>query len=192
MEASGRRYRSNWAVDTPIPGIIQPYTKNNTIFRDPKGPRGARLTYMYNDLLATARQSDIESVARTVMIMDGANVLINAGHACEPNGTPVDAVVNARGTCDADRVAFVNNEVVTRHSGGANYGFTDGHVRWYKPNVVYFPPRSSASRHYRDTQTGALLGPNPSQNTGAWSPNTREPLTLRYQGKEYVATFHAR
>ncbi len=181
----GKTVRTNWAIDIPLPGggvapgVIQAYIKNNTIFRDPEAPRGARLTYMYNDLLTTARLTDVADASKTVMTTYNEDALGNVGHAYERIGPPPNAVVNAGGRCDAGWGTFVTEAATTHFSGGSNFSFVDGHVKWYKPGAVYFPPRNSASRHYRDPKTGALLGPDPQGD-------------MKWGGVTWAATFHLR
>jgi prepilin-type N-terminal cleavage/methylation domain-containing protein/prepilin-type processing-associated H-X9-DG protein len=67
--------------------------------------------------------------------------LIQAGAGCIYNGVGTDVNQNARSnffnlltpqqqTNERGRIASM------RHSGGANYGFIDGHAKWYRPERV--------------------------------------------------------
>jgi len=182
---NGVNYVQNWAVDynagtaaAPIlvPGITQSYIKNNQIFQDPSGPRGAAiLSYMLNDLVANKSQAALAAVASTVLTCDGSGATGNGastnttllrlslGHsvgtiiaqgAGAPYGTTAATLPAATQLMEQAKI-----DDVTRHSDGGNFGFADGHVKWFKvilntanatafssgANTVYFPARANTS-----------------------------------------------
>jgi prepilin-type processing-associated H-X9-DG protein/prepilin-type N-terminal cleavage/methylation domain-containing protein len=193
-ERDGVPYSQDWAADQTfpevsgraavnVPGIVSPYVKNAGIFRCPSvdPPRSGpdnRFTYMYNDLAAAVSQADFTRVANTVLVAEGEDRIFNVGHSWEPSAPSQDATAfTLPGKCAAGGGATVRDAPL-RHSGGANYCFADGHVKWMKPEVVFFPPRASASSSHRNSVKQAI-GPDPQ---GA----------MRFRGREYRATFHLR
>jgi prepilin-type processing-associated H-X9-DG protein len=157
-----------------VPGLLRPYTKSASILRCPSAPRGSRLTYLYNDLAAEAPAKELWGVASTVLIADGEDQPVNAGHAHTPDQEPEDCRVIAPGGagCAPGRGATVQ-KAPARHADGANYAFADGHVKWYKPESIYFPPRASASRKHGPGE------PDPAGN-------------MSVKERHYAGTFHLR
>lgn len=177
-----------------LPGILIPYMKSNQLFIEPgdKTPSGDRYTtkydpnvftlhYMYNDLLAGLDQSTLSAVAKTVMTTDAENRFGNAGHAITLDSAPYEAKFNQQGKCDAGKGASIGQSRL-RHTGGANFSFADGHLKWYKGGTgdqVFFPPHESASISAMDANTKQLIGPKPGGE-------------MVFQGRQYDATFHVK
>lgn len=177
-----------------IPGLLSPYLKSNRLFFDPQreAPAGKRyeakynpdvftLYYMYNDLLHGIKQSTVNAVSRTVLTTDAEDRFGNAGHALASNSGPHEAKFNRKGGCDAGKGASIGRARL-RHVNGANFAFTDGHVKWYKGGVddpVFFPPRESASVSAVDSRTKQRIGPQPGGE-------------MLFGGRKYEATFHVK
>ncbi len=192
--------RQNWGPDRGLtdgrilPGLLSPYVKSNQLFIDPDLPVPNRNTfrpnrgfnpfvlhYMYNDLLPGIIQSAIRAATRTVLTTDAEDRFENAGHALSIDSNPVGAKFNRKGGCDAGKGASVG-AARNRHMNGANFSFTDGHVKWYKADAddpVFFPPRESASISAVDGKTKQRIGPQPGGE-------------MTFGGRKYEATFHVK
>ncbi len=187
----GVAVRRNWAISVVnpngsySPGLLERYIEHNMFFQHPGSTdtdaRLIHLTYMYNDLAAASRLSDFAKPADTVIVVDGEELLDNVGHAWIPRSEAATngATYNAQGRCDAGKGAFVTEFATTRHSGGANYAFADGHVKWFAPSKIYFPPRASNSPASRDASNGTVLGPTPGER-------------MTWNGRAWAGTFHLR
>ena len=122
------------------------------------------LTYRYSDLAAGRFIADFAQTAQTVVLMDGEEITQNVGHAYQPGalityGASVDlngGVYPGKGTT----VSFA----ATRHKGGANYVFADGHVKWHVPHEIFFPPQASGARVSIDPKTKTPTGPEPGKS----------------------------
>jgi prepilin-type processing-associated H-X9-DG protein/prepilin-type N-terminal cleavage/methylation domain-containing protein len=182
--AEGKTYEQQWGITTTsedsgkqvtIPGIISGYVKDEDVFLCPSIIKPiSGLSYLYNDLAAKESVADISSVASTVVFAEGDDRLRNFGHARSQSSTGSPAILI--------RGAAVGS-AVKRHGNGGNYGFTDGHVKWLKPEAVFYPLRNSGSSCHREAKTGTLLGPDPASIT-------QKGMTFR--GRLYSATFHLR
>lgn len=175
-----------------IPGILSPYIKSNQLFIEPPDRNGKSyateydsngftLFYMYNDLIAGVDQAALGAVAKTVLTTDAENRFGNAGHAITLDSGPYEAKFNQQGKCDAGKGASIG-QARLRHTEGASFSFADGHLKWYKggaEDLVFFPPRESASISAVDANTKQLIGPKPGGD-------------MLFQGRQYDATFHVK
>jgi prepilin-type processing-associated H-X9-DG protein/prepilin-type N-terminal cleavage/methylation domain-containing protein len=169
-----------------IPGLLSPYMRSNALFLDElshrnQNPQHPRLEYMYNDLLVGIKQGNITGLNVTVLSVGAENRLENVGHAHTPSTQGHKATFNIRGGCDAEHGASIG-EARVRHQGGANFAFTDGHLKWFKGGAddrVFFPPRESASIGAVDARTKQQIGPKPGTD-------------MVFQGRQYDATFHVK
>jgi prepilin-type N-terminal cleavage/methylation domain-containing protein/prepilin-type processing-associated H-X9-DG protein len=155
-------------VGVTVPSLIGAYVKNNQIQQCPSGGRpsatSAALAYMYNDLLATRSQAILAGVAQTILAAESStgtgvpgavspNLGVNVGHAINrgnlinsiPSGGTAAQYLTYAATPFPLDAAAPND--VNRHSGGGNFLFGDGHVKWHKvainngvPGTIYFPP----------------------------------------------------
>jgi prepilin-type processing-associated H-X9-DG protein len=169
-----------------IPSLIAPFVRNHTIFKCPSAQQSkSGLTYMYNDLAAKESLSDIAQPGYSLMTTEGDDHLRNVGHARSQSSEGDEAAFQKTrdGRMQSMVVGAAIGDAITRHRGGGNYGFADGHVKWIKPDAVFFPPRTSNSSSHCETKTGNLLGPDPAGATHNG---------LSFQGKNYSATFHIR
>ena len=187
----GKFYEQQWGIttyamiggkQTAVPAILDGWVKNEQRFLCPavKDPQSG-LTCLYNDLAAGASADAFPSPAYSILVAEGDDHLRNVGHAKSANPAGDEAALSPRSNAPSPKLllgAAVGNALV-RHSGGADYLLADGHVKWMKPDVIFFPPRNSTSKSHREDKTGRLLGPDPS---GART----------FQGKTYAATFHVR
>jgi len=184
-------FTQSWGPDRTLPdgrvisGLLCPYTKANALFHDPLDThlRGLQptLDYMYNDLLAMHKQGDLNALGATVLTTDAEDRLANAGHAFTPDSGPFAARFTFQGTCAPGQGASVRYARF-RHSDGAIFSFTDGHVRWFTggpTDRIFFPPRESASPSAIDVKTKQQLGPIPGGD-------------MTFQGHVYAGTFHLR
>lgn len=168
-----------------VQGILSPYIKSDQLFTDPIEPksRDERFVqhYMYNDLVAGVRQSDVPAPAQSVLTTDAEDRLKNVGHALASDFNPHEANFNSKGRCDAGQGASIGRARI-RHQGGANFAFTDGHLKWFKgvaDDRVFFPPRESDSISAVDAKTKQQIGPKPGGD-------------MVFQGRRYDATFHVK
>ena len=168
-----------------VTGILSPYVKSNQVFEDPdlsaQGRGSFILDYMYNDLLANVKLDQVAAASLTVVTTDAENRFANAGHALTLDSGPYAAVFNQKGGCDAGQGATIGKARL-RHHNGANFSFTDGHVKWFKggsSDSVFFPPRDSASISAIDPKTKQQIGPQPGKG-------------MTFNGRTYSATYHIR
>ncbi len=161
-------------------GLLSSYAKSDQIFRCPSAPADfGPVTYMYNDLAAGVAQKDFAAVANTILICDGEDLAGNVGHSYEQDKQHNVADFARDGTVP---FGVSLQTAPLRHFDGANYGFVDGHVRWNKPEAIFFPQWSSKSRSHKDVETGLFFGPDPTQM------HTKKAIS-RF-GIVYVGTFH--
>lgn len=147
--ANGDVFPSDWALDysvsaVTVPSTIAAYVKNQGVFKCPDLKKSGPLTYLYNDLAAGQQLTNLPGAASSVLVAEGEDQANNVGHAWTPNAAPEPATFTPAGGVEAGRGATVQT-APTRHSDGANYAFLDGHVKWHKPSLVFFPPRASSS-----------------------------------------------
>ena len=109
---------------------LDPYVKSRQIFHCPAGTttsgnsRSTGFTdYWYNARIARRSESDIDYSELTLLLGDGND------------GT--DAT-NARYAISAFPQAWVANpgSPLYRHVEGINFGFVDGHVKWFKASAI--------------------------------------------------------
>jgi prepilin-type processing-associated H-X9-DG protein len=171
------RLEGNKSQPITVPGLLSPYSdKGNAIFRCPDTAADASLTYLYNDLAAGEVRKLLSGADNTVLVAEGEDQWRNAGHAWTPSEEPHTASFDYRGRCSRNRGATVK-DAVRRHSGGADYLFADGHVKWLQPEKVFFPGRRSNQKEH--LSAGKIVGPDPAG-------------TMTFEGKIYKATFHVR
>ncbi|HEX8833902.1 MAG TPA: DUF1559 domain-containing protein [Abditibacteriaceae bacterium] len=111
---------------------IQPYLKSYQIMQCPSEAapqvttdRSARLSdYYYNGRLTKVSQSQLKYSSNTVLFGDGEAATSN--YACASFDHCIGRNIKSA-------VGKVPREAKLRHETGANYAFTDGHVKWVKP-----------------------------------------------------------
>ena len=104
-------------------GALQPYLKSETIFRCPsEEARGDdNLTdYWFNRRLAGVESKTVSDPARTLLSGDG-----------EPSDDP-----NVSLQLMPPLWLEKPDSPAWRHLDGANYGFADGHVKWFKATAM--------------------------------------------------------
>ena len=163
--------------------LIQPYVKNTQILRCPSSQ--ALQGYAYNFPLGGNGRTlaSVPIPAQTPVFAD-ANGSANALQALAfiiPTGSP-----GARH--DGRQLAFPNDEPqyrtggwagnnagrinAWRHQDGANYGFADGHAKWFRHQLVNNTALVPASEAKAPPMAGfdyngdGIIGPNPA--TGYW------------------------
>jgi len=87
---------------------IMPYVKDAALFRDPSAPAGEKWSYAYNRTLSHASLAETMSPASTVMLFESTLGTKNASDMGQSVPRP------------------------GRHSGGTDYAFADGHVKWFR------------------------------------------------------------
>lgn len=184
-------------------GILSPYMKNNQIVVCPSAASratgtSAAVSYMYNDFAVAQSQASFTAVAQTVLMSEGSSasgaltgtavpLRLGVGHAVSrvasynggaaPVAVPTTLVtipaVQPVTNVAMDQASLVD---VTRHSGGGNYLYADGHAKWAKvttnaagvPATIYFPPsgmyRTSAINNGGTTVIEGTNEPQPGGN----------------------------
>jgi len=156
--------------------------------------------YLYNDYVAGHSQAAIAAVASTVLTCDSngadptgffgstahqyAAAFPAAGSVEAPGGSALAAghalgtVINdakfapGGGTPPANDRDVVSLDQANRHSDGANFSYSDGHVKWAKvtldttvtpavPKTIYFPSQTESSSTAATDGTGSPLGTEP-------------------------------
>lgn len=127
----------------------QPYLKSTQIFQCPSEstppPDAANAAYdaaepgytdyVYNVALSAIEGANPSSVSMasaefpslTLMCLDGQPLMTSGNNT--DNGT---ARMSSRGSANTAGLAWSSSHNSTRHLGGANLLFVDGHVKWYK------------------------------------------------------------
>ncbi len=109
-------------------GAVQPYLKSTAIFRCPSEERRKddNLTdYWFNRRLAGIETKAVQNTASTLLSGDG-----------EPSDDP-----NVSLQLLPPLWVSREDSPARRHLEGGNYGFADGHVKWFKPsNAPSFVP----------------------------------------------------
>ncbi len=165
--------RTGGHFDMGIKGFLSPYFNNATVvWCATPLPNKQYPVYMTNDLAGGAALSHFANPSVTVAAMDGELIFPTAGHAHEST-----ARLNAWMKESRQPKGGMVGEAANRHNGGATYLLADGHVKWFKPDVVFFPPRNSISLSHFDSERREYIGPNPGG-----------PMDLT--GVPYQATFH--
>ena len=102
--------------------LLQPYAKSEPIFQCPSDRSSAGKTsdYFFNARLAGAATTKLAAPASIIALGDGLSDQSFDAHLRQ---LPVSW------TSDSASPAY-------RHFDGANYGFADGHVKWFKPQKI--------------------------------------------------------
>ena len=111
-------------------GALQPYLKSEALFQCPSEKLRARdnLTdYWFNRRLAGVEMKEIDFAALTFLSGDG-----------EPSDDPNISIQSL-----PPRWSEKIDAPARRHLDGANYGFADGHVKWFKPETLAAPEKSA-------------------------------------------------
>jgi len=98
--------------------VIMPYVKSTFIFQCPTEQNNSvnGIDYFYNSQLSGLEERKLPNIERTIMNGDGiGNGPPNFGLSEFPKAWVTDT-----------------NSPAWSHSGGANYAFADGHVKWMK------------------------------------------------------------
>lgn len=123
-------------------GCIYPYVKNTGIFVCPDDSVGALsgLSYAINSCVVTDGSSLIHAVhfGKALAAFDSPSNYMLMGE--EGSGsTPVGTPGNTTGSTD-DGYSWYHQDLAdtetTRHTGGSNISFVDGHVKFYHPNSI--------------------------------------------------------
>ncbi|MBN1458017.1 MAG: prepilin-type N-terminal cleavage/methylation domain-containing protein [Armatimonadetes bacterium] len=128
--------------DSPIwPAYIAPYVGNEDVFYCPDCPEGSRYVDTWKDrgLLSIGLNRDLEdrtyntpyhesvfsNPARTILLADST-----------PGAT--EAPTNGRGfQVTGDREPNTQSGIGSRHAGGTNVGFVDGHAAWVRSESMW-------------------------------------------------------
>ena len=158
-----------WAIQ------LQPYLKSTQIFQCPSEtntPSAAATSstnaaygttnfsdYWYNSRLAGASQARVDQVSSTVINGDGQNgtasyvfngeIITNDASipatTTSASTTPIPTTLNNTG----------DNVFGLRHLDGLNYGFADGHVKWFKSGTnVILNKVANGTESYQYTVSG--------------------------------------
>ena len=128
--------------------LIFPYVKADAIFHCPSDRSGGApktTDYFYNAHLAGVRAKNLNFAALTISMGDGMGDQTLDAHLMQlPNAWRTD-----------------ENSPAWRHLDGANYGFADGHVKWFKPVKVTLDKPSVNRPTFL---LGPVMGASPSQS----------------------------
>jgi prepilin-type N-terminal cleavage/methylation domain-containing protein/prepilin-type processing-associated H-X9-DG protein len=151
---------------------MQPYCKNKQLWRCPSdsGATANPATqnsywlnahvFRWSGITATGPSSinlaEVKYPATTIVLCDGPT---NDGQHVWP-GPPTEWVNDA-----------TNQRSQTRHAGGANYSFVDGHSKWYRPEQpksTYTPDDSATDTVPGIIGAGANLQKRSNDGQNAW------------------------
>lgn len=115
-------------------GSVFPYVKSTAVFVCPSDSEGGQMGDSYAINSCTTVQDNIQPhVGKALAAFDApASFALLAEEACTPalwTGTTDDGNLWYG-------VAGNGNVMSTRHAGGSNVAFVDGHVKWYRPEAA--------------------------------------------------------
>ena len=119
---------------------VQPYVKNFQMMSCPSGMDldwssyyvQGQGNYGYNTWLANQKLGSIPAPAGRILISDARHWAIPA---CWPGNVAYPSAASGYNPCGA--AAQANwTEIHTRHNGGSNIGFADGHAKWMKSQEI--------------------------------------------------------
>jgi prepilin-type processing-associated H-X9-DG protein len=140
-------------------GSIGPYIKSAQLFQCPSDPTSGFATsgvsntgdgeysdYFYNTQLQEKSQARLSATASTIMIGDIGTISTGSTNSTDESYKLTDGCGNDAttetcgnlGTYPVGGLAVIDNSATPRvpaarrHLEGANYGFADGHVKWFK------------------------------------------------------------
>lgn len=111
---------------------LKPYVIDESIYRDPAAPAGQKYGYAFNRALSGARFANIAAPAQAVVLLESVQNVRNASDSGQSLPRP------------------------GRHSGGSDFGFADGHVKYFRdaarpPLTPVFTPLRAPRRIQRLT-----------------------------------------
>lgn len=113
--------RSSWA------DILFPYVNNRNVFLCPSFPEAKRCAYGWNYLNFGWYDGYANWGTKLGQVQCPSDSILLGDNQWDGGGWP---------SPDAVYMSYTYN-LVYRHSGGANYGFLDGHVKWLDTNWLY-------------------------------------------------------
>lgn len=149
---------------------IFPYTRSVQIQQCPSESKAGQSTpmpaqigytdYAYNANLSGKNESDFTAASVTILNCegisfssdqpkDGDNDIASSVGDCDGDSTRAGAVPGIYLLIQTGQIFYPD---VSRHFGGGNYSFVDGHVKWLKPQKIYnwcTAPRSDATFAYK-------------------------------------------
>lgn len=158
-------------------GALELYFKSHSVYWCADLVGGKHPLYMTSDLAGGAKMPDLVNPPVTVLVMDGEDAHLSVGHAFNPGADSLMQIWNPAKTKLLLGAAV--GKAASRHGGGADYLFADGHVHWLERKHVFFPSRNSRSPAHLYGKTDTPFGPDPAQN-------------MAFNGYKYSATFHLR
>jgi prepilin-type N-terminal cleavage/methylation domain-containing protein/prepilin-type processing-associated H-X9-DG protein len=121
---------------------LKEHVKNEQVFQCPSVPTKVSWdNYWMNGELLSKNDADISRSANVILSGDGDDNQA-PDYALGAKNSPSDCTPNINCLWTA---WDANDDSTTRHLGGANYSFADGHVKFLKPNQVTLtdPPNGS-------------------------------------------------
>jgi len=120
----------------PSQGAVYSYVKSTSVYVCPDdGPgRQAGDSYAINSCVTASTLGLQPNPGRALAAFEApASLVLLAEEAYDPDGVP-----NGSASTDDGILWYTSptNTSSTRHNGGANAAFLDGHVRWYRPDVL--------------------------------------------------------
>lgn len=117
---------------------LGPYVRNTQVFDCPsrrdiayEGPGDTTLAYVYNRELNGAFIGLVDDPSNVLAVMDG--VAVSCAHTGEETFVDTDGTTY---TTDPNQGTSPNRVIFSRHNGGGNGVFLDGHCKWLKAAMV--------------------------------------------------------
>ena len=118
------RWRPGWRPYSTYDGLYAPYINNRQTFTCPSLTTSPETGYALSRSLGTARLATIAYPAQRVLLADGTG----SWGVC---GTNRSTSCNGRwGRGEDGANAAANQALYSRHNGGGNLGYADGHISW--------------------------------------------------------------
>ena len=122
---SGTTYNPNLTFD-PTQGSVYPYIKSAQVFVCPSDATDQAQSYAINSCVDSAAANEPHVGKKLSYFQDTSSwMLLNE------EGGQVDQL---NGSTDDGYMAYSGNVFSTRHFGGSNVSFIDGHVKWFNVN----------------------------------------------------------
>ena len=123
----------------PAQGSLYPYVKSRAVYVCPDDSPGqsAGDSYAINSCVTDTHTGLQPNPGRALAAFDAPASFALLAEEAYSSGSPLDGLDSGTSTDDGILwYASATNVLSTRHNGGSDVAFLDGHVKWYRPAVL--------------------------------------------------------